>query len=320
MARPLRVQFPGSLWHVSARGNERRDIVRDDADRDLLIELLGEAVDRFDWIVLQYVLMTNHYHLVLELTRETLSSGMKWLNGTYAQKFNRRYARAGHLFQGRFDARLIEKETYLQQVLRYVVLNPVRAGMVSRPEEYRWSGHCAMAGLCPAPPWLAVRNALLSFAPDEDIARIYYTHFVDEGMGLERSPWRDVIGQIYLGSEAWIERVRTEIHAAPRSDDHPLRQKEPLTFTMADVIAAAACALPANEREIRFGRGGVSRMATAWLGWHEGGQDLRSIAAALRVRSSGGISKLIRTCDAQRRTNAELQAALERCARALRAV
>ena len=320
MARPLRLQFPGSIWHLTARGNERKDIVRDDADAELVIELLGQTVERFHWILFQYVVMTNHYHLVLELTEETLSSGMKWLNGRYAQTFNRRYARAGHLFQGRFHARLIEKESYLQEVLRYVVLNPVRAGMVSRPEEYRWSSHRALAGLCPPPPWLSAGNALSSFAPHPQIARIYYTRFVDEGMGVERSPWRDVIGQIYLGSEAWVERMRTKIQAAPRSDDHPLEQREPLTWSMAEVIAAAARTLSVKEHEIRFGRGGTSRMIAAWLGRHVAGQDLRSIAAALRVRSTGGISMLIRVCDAQRRANAELQRTLERCANALRPV
>jgi REP element-mobilizing transposase RayT len=130
MSRPLRLEYPGSLWHVTVRGNGRQDVFRDDRDRQFLLELLGDCVNRFAWILPAYVLMSNHFHLVNELTSETLSRGMQWLNGTYSQAFNRRHERVGHLFQGRFKAFLIEKEAYFLEVLRYVVLNPVRAGMV----------------------------------------------------------------------------------------------------------------------------------------------------------------------------------------------
>ncbi|MGZ8868575.1 MAG: REP-associated tyrosine transposase, partial [Thermoanaerobaculia bacterium] len=206
MTRPLRLEYPGALLHVTARGNERRDIVADDNDRRAFIELFGEAVTQFHWTIDQYVLMTNHYHFVVELAQSTLSKGMQWFNSRYAQAFNRRHDRAGHLFQGRFDARLIEKETYLLEVIRYDALNPVRAGLVELPEEYQWSGHRALAGLAEPPPWLAVDSTLRCFAPDRDVARIYYKRFIDSGIGLERSPWKDVVAQIYLGSENWIER------------------------------------------------------------------------------------------------------------------
>src|SRR5687768_14261290 len=113
MARPLRIEYPGALFHITARGNERRLIFRDDGDRHRFMRMLAEAVDRFGWILTAYVLMPNHFHLVLELTRMTLSRGMQWLNGTYAHAFNRRHDRVGHLFQGRFKAFLVEKETYM---------------------------------------------------------------------------------------------------------------------------------------------------------------------------------------------------------------
>lgn len=318
MARPLRLQFPGSIWHVTARGNERRDIVRDDIDRRFLLDLIGRAVDRFRWRLYQYVLMTNHYHFVIELTEETLSSGMKWLNSRYAQAFNWRHHRVGHLFQGRFHARLVEKESYLQEVLRYVVLNPVRAGMVSRPEDYAWSGHRATAGLCPAPEWLAVEQTLRCFAPHREIARALYKSFVDEGIGLDRCPWDDLVGQIYLGGEAWVEGLRDTIQSRPRSDDYPLAQREPVAKAMADVIGAVASSLAVSENLIRFGRGGRARMLAAWLGCHEGRHDLRSIAAALRVRSTGGISRLIRTCEERLRREPDFRAGADRCVAILR--
>jgi len=320
MTRPLRLEFPGSLWHVTSRGNEQRLIVVDDADRRLLLDLFGEAVDRFAWIVHQYVLMSNHFHLVFQLRENTLSRGMHWLNSRYAQAFNRRHARVGHLFQGRFHARLVEKEAYLLEVLRYVALNPVRAGMVRLPEQYPWSGHRALAGLAQAPAWHAVDHTLRLFAPDPDEARAFYTRFVDDGIALQRCPWRDVVGQIYLGTPAWAEEVQRRVHEQPRSDDHPLAQRELLASTMSQVIASVAAGLATNENLIRFGRGGEARMLAAWLGCHEARLELRSIAAALRVRSAGGISKLIRCCDQRLQADPRLRAAVERCTEVLRGV
>src|SRR6266849_304423 len=144
MSRPLRLEYSGSLLHVTVRGNSRQDIFYDDADRHFFLELLGKCVTRFEWILYAHVLMSNHFHLVIQLTSETLSRGMHWLNFRYAQALNRRYQRIGHLYRGRFNASLIEKEAYFLEVLRYVVLNPVRAGIVTRPEDYAWSSHRAV--------------------------------------------------------------------------------------------------------------------------------------------------------------------------------
>ena len=320
MARALRLAFPGSLWHLTTRGNERRDIVLDDADRRTLLCLIGAAVDRFRWIVHQYVLMSNHYHLVVELTDETLSSGMRWLNSRYAQTFNRRHGRIGHLFQGRFHGRLVEKDAYLLEVIRYVALNPVRARMVARPEDYRWSGHRALAGLCEAPEWLAVDRTLQCFAPDASIARTFYRHFVAEGIGRDRSPWNDVVGQIYLGTSGWVESLRARVEAKPRSDVHPVAQKKPAMRTMADVVAAVAESLAVSENVIRLGRGGEERMLVAWVGNRIESFDLRSIAAALRLNSAGGVSKMIRVCEARLRGDRQLQACVDRCVSILRRV
>lgn len=320
MARPLRLQFPGSIWHVTARGNERKDIVTDDADRRLLLSLLGRAAERFDWAVFQYVFMTNHYHFVLQLAKETLSSGMHWLNATYAQAFNRRHDRVGHLFQGRFHATLVEKESYLLEVLRYVALNPVRAHLVARPEGYEWSGHRALAGYCAPPAWLATDQALSCFAPEPVVGSGRYREFVDGGIGITRSPWEDVVGQIYLGTDTWVEAVRERIASRPRSDEFPHAQRVPVAPSMSDVIAAVASGADIPERSIRFERGGRARMLAAWVGYHRVGLDLRAIAAGLRVRSTGGISKLIRTCDRLLQNDAELQSMADRSTAALRRV
>src|SRR4051812_40302741 len=124
MARPLRLEYPGSLWHITVRGNEKRPIYYDDQDRVLFLELLAETVKRFDWILSAYVLMSNHFHLMLQLTAATLSRGMHWLNGRYVQRFNARHERVGHLYQGRYKSILVERETHGLELSRYVVLNP----------------------------------------------------------------------------------------------------------------------------------------------------------------------------------------------------
>lgn len=313
MSRPLRIEYPGAIFHITTRGNEKRDIYRDDADRNCFLELLEEAVRRFGWIVTAYVLMSNHFHLLLELTSKTLSRGMHWLNGEYARRFNRRHGRVGHLVQGRFDHRLVEAETYLLEVLRYVVLNPVRAGMVAEPGQYRWSSYAATAGDAPAPPWLAVDKVLALFGRDCDMARRRYRRFVEDGISSRRVPWDDLIGQIYLGSEPWIASVRERVQSEIRPDEHPQVQREVGGTTMANVITSVARALRIDEARLRSGRGGVARMLAAWIGYYEGHMTLRPIAAGLRLRSASHVSKLIRRCDAQLADDPMLRKSLEAC-------
>lgn len=320
MTRTLRLEFPGALLHVTARGNERKDIVLDDDDRIHFLDLLGGVVERYRWALYQWVLMTNHYHFLVGLSEPTLSDGMHALNSRYAQDFNRRHGRVGHLFQGRFDSRLVQEEAYLIQVIRYDALNPVRAGIIAHPEDYRWSGHRAIAGLDEPPSWLAVERTLQCFAPDPAIARIYYSRFVDDGIGIERSPWRDVVGQIYLGDDTWVDSMRSRIEAEPRCDNYPIQQRDPSSVTMADVVRIVATSLAVSENEVRFGRGGPARMLAAWTAWYGPRLNLRSIAAGLRVRSTSGISRMVRTCQQRLSKDVTLRTTADRCLAALQHV
>lgn len=141
MARPLRVEYPGAVYHITSRGNAQQSIFVDDGDRSALLEILAKAIDRFNWLCHAYCLMSNHFHLLVETVDPTLARGMRHLNGIYTQATNRRHARSGHLLQGRYKAILVEKDSHLLELARYVVLNPVRAKMVRAAKDWRWSSY-----------------------------------------------------------------------------------------------------------------------------------------------------------------------------------
>jgi putative transposase len=141
MARPLRIEYPGAHYHVMSRGNERRPIVRDDADREKRLDWLRRTIETYGWRLHAFTLMNNHDHLFVETPEAKLSAGMQFFNGAYTSYFNRRYRRAGHLLQGRYKAQLVEEEGYYLEVSRYIHLNAVRACCVERPEQYRWSSY-----------------------------------------------------------------------------------------------------------------------------------------------------------------------------------
>ncbi len=176
MVRPVRIEFPGALYHVTSRGNRREAIYEEDADRELFLEILGQVIAGWNWICHAYCLMSNHYHLVIETPDGNLSKGMRQLNGVYTQTSNRCHQRMGHLFQGRYKAILVDAETYLLELSRYVVLNPVRAGMVEDPGQWCWSSYPAMLGETPIPAWLATDGLLVQFGKDRSKAIQRYTH------------------------------------------------------------------------------------------------------------------------------------------------
>ncbi len=311
MARPLRIEFPNATYHVTSRGNERRDIFYSDADREHFLMLLGRAVRRFGWSVTAWVLMTNHFHLVVQTPQPNLSRGMQWLNGTYAAWFNARHQRVGHLFQGRFKAVLLEKERYFTNVLRYVVLNPVRARIVARPEEYYWSSYRGTAGIDQPHDWMDLDAVLAAFGQSSDIAQISYRQFVLEKIMVEDPLWNDLVNGIYLGSESWTKDIRHQVESKPRSTDHPKAHRSIGRPRMHAIVAAVAKAAGTTADQIRSRRGDPLRALIAWIGWNEGLQTLRSIAASLRMRSEGHVSNLVRRCEWMFRSDQALLARLD---------
>ncbi len=224
MARPLRLEITGGLYHVTSRGNRRELIYEGDEDRSLWLETLSRVCARHNWRVHAYCLMDNHYHVVIEIAEGNLSKGMRQLNGVYTQAFNRRHNRVGHIFQGRYKAILVEKEAYLLELVRYVVLNPMRAHMIKNIDNWPWSSYLATTGKRDAPEWLEVDWLLSHFGKQRKKAREKYTDFVRAGIGLP-SIWDNLQNQIYLGTEGFINKQQEAIKRKDSLEDVPVLQK-----------------------------------------------------------------------------------------------
>ena len=225
MARPLRIEFAGALYHVTARGNAQENIYGDDNDRQRFLSLLLNTVNRYNWYCHAYCLMDNHYHLLIETNTPTLSKGMKFLNGTYTQYFNWQHQRAGHVLQGRFKAILVQKETYLLELARYIALNPVRAHMVRSAKAWKWSSYRATAGYEEGDACLTTEWILAGFAKTKKVAQQRYRDFVQQGKG-QPSPWQQLQNQIYLGDEDFVNDMQGKLDPEQSLKDIPKKQKQ----------------------------------------------------------------------------------------------
>jgi REP element-mobilizing transposase RayT len=285
MTRPLRLEHAGAVWHVTSRGNERKALFRDQADREKFVSILGRTVTLFQWRLHAYVLMGNHYHLLLDTPTPTLSRGMRQLNGIYTQAFNRRHHRAGHLLQGRFKAILVEKEAHLLELCRYVVLNPVRAGLARSARDWEWSSYRATAAEMPAPEWLETRWTLRNFGRETSQAVRRYRKFIAEGVSESVSPWEAVRAQIYLGGDEFLEEVRQRLKARPMSKGIPRRQFEPVDVDPVEAATAVASVLGSRLEEMRRRPRSLirERRLTAWALRRFGMVPLAGIGRALGV-------------------------------------
>ena len=244
MARPLRIEFPGAVYHVTSRGDRRESIVEDDTDRAALLAVVALGLERFDAQMLSYCLMGNHYHFVLHTREPNLSRLMRHINGVYTQGFNRRHRLVGHLFQGRFKAILVDTDAYLLEVCRYVELNPVRAGMVNGPQAWAWSSYRAHVGLAPTPPWLdtaGLHGYLLGHpagnAADTVRAARQYAQLVAAGRGVRL--WDEGLNrQIYLGDDDFVARMQARAEHLRLASKAPPKPQRSMPRPLAHWLAA----------------------------------------------------------------------------------
>ena len=303
MSRPLRIEFEGAAYHVTARGNERRDIFRDDHDRKRFLETLGEACDRFGLVAFGYCLMPNHYHLLAQTPRGNLSQAVGWAQATWATRFNRRHRRSGHLVQGRFKAHLVEADAYARQLVRYVHLNPVRPRDRRKPvpperreafEAYRWSSHRAYAGTAAvgeSPPWLSLE--WLSYWQEmaglgAGLARVRRAYRSDLAACFGEpaaNPWADLRGGLVLGGEELWQKAQALLGASPRRLELEWARRDTL-----EQARRRAAAMAEGERDTRV---------QLWLRAKLGGERMTDLAQEFGYRDGSGVLQVVKRLEAR---------------------
>jgi putative transposase len=306
MARPLRIEMAGGRYHVTSRGNEQRNIFRVERDRQHFIELLAAWPEQFGTRLHAYILMNNHYHLMVETPEPNLSRAMQWLNGSYTSWFNVRHKRVGHLFQGRFKGFLVEDDAGWQEIGRYVHLNPVRVGALAlgkddrssrrlgageAPSEdlvtkrldvlhqYRWSSYRAYAGLEPVPDWLftEVLSALCGGRTAKERRNAFRAYTEDVlREGLPSSPWELLKGGVVLGSEEFAQSILERIQGDPREQPSARQLRKQVEWEA--IVSAVESAKGESWGTFRDRHGDWGRDVALWLGRTMGRQKLKTLA------------------------------------------
>lgn len=222
MGRPLRIEYPDAFYHITARGNERQNIFKSNRDRERFLGYLDSASERYKAIIHTYSLMDNHYHILLQTPAGNLSQIMHHINGAYTNYFNVKRKRSGHLFQGRYKALLVDIDGYAQELSRYIHLNPVKAGMVEKPEQYKWSSYRDYINVNKSSKWLCIDFVLSLFSIKTSIAKKQYRRFVESMIDVEyESPLKNVFASTILGGRSFINQIR-EKHLDRKKSDRDL--------------------------------------------------------------------------------------------------
>ena len=277
MARALRIIYPGAFYHVTSRGNEKKDIFKSRRNREKFLEYLASATERYGAEIYAYCLMSNHFHLFLQTRESNLSQIMRHIIGAYTTYFNIKRKRAGHLFQGRYKSVLVEADEYAAELTRYIHLNPVKAGITAMADEYQWSSYRAYIGMASMPEWLKPGFILGSFGRTEAASRKNYRDFVEK-LDIEayESPLKNAVGGAVLGSPEFVEEI-SEAHLNERGADKDIpalrhfSDRPPLE----EIIELAREAMKNNEK--------MGRQVSMYLCHKYSGAPLKEIAAKFDV-------------------------------------
>ncbi len=317
MARPLRIEFAHALYHVTSRGNARRKVFWDDGDYERRLDWLRRTVETYGWLVHAFALMPNHDHVFVETPQANLSAGMHYLNGSYTSYFNRRHKRVGHLFQGRFKAVLIENEGHYWEVSRYIHLNPVRAGLAERPEQWPWSSYRGYHRPRLRLAWMTCERVLREFGRDSALAVRRYRQFVVEGLRAElASPLDRAVHGLLLGTDAFVVRMQELIRSRPSDPGVPMLGRLRSRPRLDRIIAAVGEAFDADASRWVRGRrdDAIARSAAAWLARCRFGYPAKTVAEALGYRGASSVSQAVRRVEHEMK---RIGPALERLERRL---
>ena len=295
MARQWRIEFPGALYHILSRGNDRRDIFHSDNDRHLFLDLLGDLSERFNIEVYAYVLMGNHYHLLLKTVDANLSSGMQWFGTSFARKFNLNNHTSGHLFQGRFKSIIVENDAYLLRLSCYIHRNPVRAGIVERLADYPWSSYRFYAYKKKPPDWLKT-GPILNQLSGEDRTKAYRNK-VQQYSDEEGNLWEDVRHGLIYGGQDFVERIKTRFLGDQKDAELPQHNRLFRSFDPELLLNKAAKALDfdleaaRNSKKISTGEKDKRDLLIHLL-WKTGRMSNQEIGSCFRLTYSS-ISKIV---------------------------
>ena len=312
MARPLRLDVPGAVYHVTARGNERRAVFRDDEDRDDYLARLSYYRSRFGFRLLAYCLMTNHVHLAIRRGLFPLSRVMACLHSSYTQSFNRRHGRVGHLFQGRYKSFLVQEDRYLVALIRYIHLNPVRARIVEKAADYRWCSDRSFRSNHP-PPWLDVDDVLPSFGPTRRSALRRYLALMDAPPAESEYEALRAVDQVVKGDEVFaLTRFEQVGELAPPlrglSENRVIEAVSRSTGVAAEDLAAPT----------RGGAVAAARHLAAYVAFHAGGISKRRMARRFHLDDSS-LARPVSRLESQLASDVKLRARVEGLIQALQA-
>jgi putative transposase len=281
MSRAWRIEYPGALYHLLSRGNERRDIFVDDDDRRMFMDTLGEMAERFELDIAAYVLMGNHYHLLLRTRRANLSKSMQWLGVTYTNRFNCLNSHCGHLFQGRFKSMIVQNDAYLLRLSYYIHRNPIRAGIVERLADYRWSSYANYAYGKKGADWLNTELLLSQFSNVDDLHRAYRKAAQNYSKE-EHLLWEDLRHGFILGSKQFVEVIKAGYLPTGLHKEIPQQRKVAWDIDPAVLLEKAAKELGVDLERFR-NSGKVSaqdireRDLLLYLVWQQGHQTNQQI-------------------------------------------
>jgi len=316
MGRPLRIEYPGALYHITSRGNEKKSIFLDVTDREKFLHILKEYHTRHGILIHAYVLMDNHYHLLLETPRGNLLKVMHGINGGYTGYFNRKYQRVGHLFQGRYRALLVDKDQYLLPLSRYIHLNPVRARIVNRPEEFSYGSYRGYIGKKGREDWVEYDWVLSQFACNRKRGEVNYRKYVNEAVQRSENPLRNIFGQTLLGGEGFIKRVRDFLRGKPLPLEIIARKEYTHYRSLREIAKQVSEAFGVEEEKVLLGKFHPARNVALYLahkyaglsngeiGKFFGGIQSSSVSQAARrigekVGSDKGLTKILQELESQ---------------------
>lgn len=320
MSRPLRIEMADGIYHVTSRGLEKHNIVRDDRDRRRWHELLDIVATRHSWRVLAWALMGNHFHLFVRTPNPNLSAGMHDLNSGYVSWFNKRHDRCGPLVQGRFHGVLVERNYHYWELSRYIHLNPVRAGLADRPETYPWGSCRFYFGERGAPTWLAWEEVLSGHGAVLREARREYWRFLSEGLSHKLSnPLTDALASAVYGSASFVEKVRAWLSPSPAHKEKPTARRLAKHAEIKDVedVVCSQFGVQRDTLARKHDRGNEARSAAIYLCRKLTGARLAEVAARFGGMTESAVSRTVARVAQKRQSDRRVDALLHKCEDAL---